>query len=277
MDLLKEIMNCTTTAEIDALIKAKISEKQEKSTRVTQLGFLDNGKSNNIFKGFIPLDTKIKYSNLAIETYSMQTTDFFYEFAHFIRKFNINNKGGLILNLEYFINNYFGFPGKVSREAIFNDRAWNNSTTDEEYFAALENNKIGDLKGMGAAECTERSALANQILSLFDIDVYYCFGCIAQGDKEESHAFNIVKRQNDYALVDYSMPVTAFTLDGKVKGFYPFVGALTNEEFLKFCNGGVIREMVNYEYVDGKKQLLDSTRKYIVGSFSLIQENSKKI
>ena len=38
--------------------------------------------------------------------------------------------------------------------------------TDSEYFDALENNKIGDLKGMGAALCTERSALAQQILSL---------------------------------------------------------------------------------------------------------------
>ena len=43
-----------------------------------------------------------------------------------------------------------------------------------EYFDVLDNNKIGDLKSKGAAECTERSAVAQQILSIFGIESYYC-------------------------------------------------------------------------------------------------------
>ena len=74
----------------------------------------------------------------------MQTTDYMYEFAHFVKQYNINSKASLIHNLEYFINSYFGMPGKGDREQIFNEVAWNTTTTDEEFFAALENNKLGD-------------------------------------------------------------------------------------------------------------------------------------
>jgi hypothetical protein len=123
----------------------EIEEADFNSDKVEKLGFLDYGKLNYLFKGFIPLNTRIKYSNLSIEDYGMQTIDYMYEFAYFIKKYNINTKGALIHNLEYYINSYFGMPGNGDREQIFNEVAWNTTTTDEEYFAALENNKLGDL------------------------------------------------------------------------------------------------------------------------------------
>lgn len=61
---------------------------------------------------------------------------------------------------------------------------------DEEYFEALENNKIGDLKGKGVAQCTERGAIAQQILSLFGTESYYCMVCVDLGSKQEGHCFN---------------------------------------------------------------------------------------
>lgn len=136
------------------------------------------------------MDTRIKYALLNMEYYGMESTDFFYDFAHFVRKYNIANKGSMIHNLEYFINSYFGYPGKIDRETVFNDIAWQNTTTDEEYFEALENNKIGDLKGKGAAQCTERDAIAQQILSLFGTESYYCMVCVDLGSKQEGHCFN---------------------------------------------------------------------------------------
>ena len=176
MELLERILNCSSDEEADLIITEEIKTANDSNTKVETLGFLNYEKSYNLFKGFISLDTRIKYANMNMETYGMSTTDFFYDFAHFVRKYNINNKGSMIHNLEYFINSYFGFPGKGDRETIFNDIAWQTTTTDEEYFAALENNKLGDLKGKGAAQCTERSAIAQQILSLFGTEIYYCMG-----------------------------------------------------------------------------------------------------
>ena len=274
MDLLKKILECKQE-DANSIIEAAINEADTNAVKVEKLGFLDYGNSCSIFKGFIPLKTRIKYANFNMEDYGMESTDFIYEFAHFIKSYNINNKASLIYNLEYFVNSYFGFPGKIDREVIFNDNAWKTTTTDEEYFKALENNKLGDLKGKGAAQCTERSALVQQILSIFGIESYYCMGCIDFGDRQEGHCFNIVKRKNDYALLDYSVPITSYNEDGSVRSYYPFIGSLTNEEFLNFINNGVVKSFDEY-YMKGKQKEKNGTqRMYIVGKYEIDKENKK--
>ena len=270
MELLQKILQCENDDELNKIIKNEITIKNDSTTKVGNLGFTNGFNGNDLYRGFIPLDTRIKYSNLALEDYKMDTTDYFYEFAKFVKKNNISNQSGLVHSLEYFINNYFGYPGKASRETIFNDIAWQTTETDEEYFKALENNSIGDLKGKGAAECTERGAVAQQILNLFGADVYYCMGCVDLGDRQEAHCFNIIKRKNDYALLDYSIPVASFNQDGKVRTYLPFVGEMTNEEFENFVNNGTLKSFNNYEYINGnEKVILNQDRAYVVGSYEI--------
>ena len=266
MDLLQKILECSEE-EVDSIIDSVIVDANKNATKVEKLGFLNYGKSYSVFKGFIPLKTRIKYSNLNIEDYGMESTDFIYEFAHFVRKYNINSKSALIYSLEYFVNLYFGYPGGVDRETIFNDIAWQTTTTDEEYFAALEKNKLGDLKGKGAAECTERGALVQQILSIFGTESYYCMGCVDLGDRQEGHCFNVVKRRNDYALVDYSLPVESYNSDGSFRMYCPFVGILSNEEFLEFVNNGVIKAFDCYDIRGGKQEKKGMQRRYVVGEY----------
>lgn len=273
MDLFQKILECKEE-DVDSIIGTAINEANANAEKVERLGFLDYGKSCSMFKGFIPLNTRIKYANLNIEDYGMESTDFIYEFAHFIKKYNINNKASLIHNLEYFVNSYFGFPGKIDRETIFNDIAWQTTTTDEEYFKALENNKLGDLKGKGAAQCTERGALVQQVLSIFGTESYYCMGCVDLGDRQEGHCFNIVKRKNDYALLDYSVPIVSYKEDGSVRAYYPFVGTLTNEEFLDFVNNGVIKSFDEY-YMNGRQyEKAGTKRMYVVGKYEIEKENA---
>lgn len=273
MDLFQEILECKEE-DVDSIIETAINEANANAEKVEKLGFLDYGKSCSVFKGFIPLNTRIKYANLNIEDYGMESTDFIYEFVHFIKKYNINNKASLIHNLEYFVNSYFGFPGKIDRETIFNDIAWQTTTTDEEYFKALENNKLGDLKGKGAAQCTERGALVQQVLSIFGTESYYCMGCVDLGDRQEGHCFNIVKRKNDYALLDYSVPIVSYKEDGSVRAYYPFVGTLTNEEFLDFVNNGVIKSFDDY-YMNGRQyEKAGTKRMYVVGKYEIEKENA---
>jgi hypothetical protein len=273
MDLFQKILECKEE-DVDSIIETAINEANANAEKVEKLGFLDYGKSCSVFKGFIPLNTRIKYANLNIEDYGMESTDFIYEFVHFIKKYNINNKASLIYNLEYFVNSYFGFPGKIDRETIFNDIAWQTTTTDEEYFKALENNKLGDLKGKGAAQCTERGALVQQVLSIFGTESYYCMGCVDLGDRQEGHCFNIVKRKNDYALLDYSVPIVSYKEDGSVRAYYPFVGTLTNEEFLDFVNNGVIKSFDDY-YMNGSQyEKAGTKRMYVVGKYEIEKENA---
>ena len=273
MSLLEQILNCSDE-EIDDIITTAINEVNDNATKINMIGFLPNLRSNNIHKGFIPLNTRIKYAKNGMEDYSMNSTDFYFEFAHFIRKNNINNGGKLVYYLELFIDYYFDYPGKISREKIFNDIAWQTTNTDDEYFAALENNKIGDLKGKGAAMCTERAALASELLSLFGFDTYYCIGCINNNDNNEAHAFNIVKRKNDYALLDYSVVVPVYNQDGKLLRYYPFIGIMSNNEFQDFINNGVIKSFNNYYYIQNEKVISDTKRMYVAGAYEIENENT---
>ena len=271
MDLLQRIINCEPD-EVDKIVAEAIKEIDAKAQQVGTLGFLNGISTNKIFKGFIPLNTRIRYSNNGVEDYGMGTTDFIYEFAHFIKQYGMDSKRSIIYFLENFINYYFGFAGKTNRETIFNDIAWQTTKTDDEYFAALEKNEIGHLKGKGAAMCTERSALAEQILSLFGAEVYYCMGCVNHDGKEEPHCFNILKTKTGYALLDYSLPVTLYNQDNSVSGYFPFVANLTEEEFQDFINNGTIRSFDDYCRRNNQYEKTGSQRQYVVGKFSMEQE-----
>jgi hypothetical protein len=275
MDLFQRIIECDDK-EVDSIIETAINEANINADKVNVLGF-ENITAKSVFKGFIPLNTRIRYSNISLETYGMETTDFFYEFAHFIRKYNIKTKNALVNSLEYFVNAYFGMPGNINREDIFQSIAWQTTETDEDFFKALENNKIGDLKGKGAAECTERGALVQQILSIFGTESYYCMGCVEHGDKQDGHCFNIVKRQNDYALLDYSIPIVSYKEDGKFNTYYPFVGSLTNEEFQDFINTGVLKSFDDYYILNKQYVKTNMKRTYVVGKFEIEKENKSGI
>ena len=271
MILLDKISTCNED-EIDLLVDEEIKKYNKEDVSV-KLGFSNEAKAYKVYKGFMPLNTRIRYSNISIEDYGMQTTDFIYEFAHLVKKNNASTKASLIINLETFINYYFGIARNVNREDIFYDVAWKNTKTDEEFFEALKNNQLGDLKHMNAAECTERSALAQQILSIFGLESYYCIGCISYNGKQECHCFNIVKRKNDYALLDYSVPVIAYDETGKFKSYYPFIGNLTNEEFIDFIENGSIKSFDEYHIVNKEIISDDIKRKYVVNRFEIEKEN----
>lgn len=271
MNLLQRILECGEE-ELDSIIETAINEANKNAQPIEKLGFTEYGKSNSLFKGFIPFKTRIKYCSASIEDYGMETTDFFYEFAKFIRKYNIKSKAALIYNLEFFINSYFGYPGKMDRETIFNEHAWNTTTTDDEYFEALRNNKLGDLRGKGAAQCTERGALAQQILSLFEVESYYCMGCVSYGDTEEAHCFNIVKTKEGYALVDYSVTITSYDQDGNVLAYYPFTAPISNEAFIDFVNNGTTLFFDEYCVKGSQKVKTGIQRSYVVGRYEIRSE-----
>lgn len=273
MDLLQKILDCKEE-EVDAIVKEAIKDADAKSNEVKEAL---SPVFPHPFKGFIPLNARIKYIVSAPESYSMQTTDFMYEFAHFIKKNNINSKGRLIYALGLFINSYFGSPDRVHkglREQIFYTDIFSKTESDDDLFKELKKNEIGKLKDKDAAQCTERAALAQQILSLFGTESYYCFGCLGIGKDQEGHAFNVIKRKNDYAVLDYSCVVKSYNKENLLNAYFPFIGILSNEEFADFINNKKIKRFQNYEFFDNKSRPTTGERIYVVGEMSIDKEKT---
>ena len=70
MDVFQKILDCKEE-EVDSIIEGAINDANLNAEKVKKLGFLDYGKSCSVFRGFIPLKTRIKYATLNMEDYGM--------------------------------------------------------------------------------------------------------------------------------------------------------------------------------------------------------------
>lgn len=278
MDILDKINNCQSE-ELDKIVNNHLIQMILESENNKKLGFPENWGLNSkiiIHKGFIPPDTKIKYSNYSMNTYSMNTDDYFYEFACFIKKYQVKNKGLLVKLIENFINNYFGLPNnKDMRDDFFDEIAFKTTKTDEEYFEKLDKLTIGDLKEKDRAMCTERAALAQNLLSFFGIETYYCMGCLDNNGVQEVHCFNIAKAKDNFILLDYSVPISIFE-NNKLIDLAPFQGTINQNDIERILFDGDVLEFNSYEYIKefGKIRKVSNNeiRKYVVGNLLIKNE-----
>ena len=121
-----------------------------------------------------------------------------------------------------------------------------------EYFEELENFDLSDLRGNGYAMCTERSAMAQNVLSLFGFNSYYCLGYMQHNDQVEGHCYNIVQVTNGYRIVDFSVPVLQYNqIHERV---LPYFANMSNEDFEQFLTEDFCKKFADYEIevIDGK-------------------------
>lgn len=278
MENLLETLQSCKDEQVEEIITKALNQIISNSNKVNMLGFSENMQEVPIHIGFIHPETKIKYNNLSMNYYSMKTTDYFYDFAHYIRKHGIKSKGQLTKIIENYMNDYFGIktqPGDF-RDDYFDKLAFRTTTTDDEYFEKLEMLEIGDLKGKNIAMCTERAAMAQNLLSLFGIDTYYCMGSITNNSKSEMHSFNIVKAKELFILLDYSIPCPVFS-NGKIVDYAPFQGKIELTEIEDLLNNNMSKVFSDYDYVvtkNGIKKIeTRKLRKYSVGNLKLKQNS----
>ena len=56
--------------------------------------------------------------------------------------------------------------------------------------------------------------------------------------------------------------------------YTPFVGVLSNEEFLEFTNKGTVKNFENYEFIEGKRTT-SGERLYVAGAFKIDKKRNK--
>ena len=281
MITINRILSETDTENRKKLISIRLSELEQNSEQDKELNL------NAIHKGYISTSDTIQFSSDLIDIndypvmskYTMKATDYFYEFASELKKRQVINRGELVRFIYTFLNQYFGIPkdNLDYRDSIFLDIAFQTTTTDDELFDRLEQNKIGDLKQKNVAMCTERAAMAQNLLSLFDFECYYCNGCMYHNQKEECHCFNIVKTKNDFKLLDYSVPIQIVEAN-QIIGTEPFLVSIPLEEGEAVLNGEIEKKYPEYYSLkEGTKNRAIPTgeeRIYIIGNTSFQKEAS---
>lgn len=278
MDLLTQIITCKDE-ELKEIIDNALIKAIEESIPKEKLGFIDATTAVTMHKGFIHPETRIQYTKGSIYNYSMKTKDFYYEFAKYIKNKQTRNIGNLIKNIETFINYYFGVnkTEEDNRDDYLFTITLGMTETDEEAFKLIDELEIGSLKGKRVAMCTEKASLAQNLISLFGIETYWCMGNLNNNGKEEAHCFNIVRAKNNYMLLDYSVPCPVL-IEGKLRDWAPFQGEIPLSELEEVLNGK-IKEYKDYTYLLKNNQLSKiqnyTIRTYKVDNFSQNKNKSR--
>ena len=244
-------LNNIPDEKIEEIISKRVDELEKNAIKTKEIGNVERPNENaSHHKGFISKDTKVCYS-YAYEGYSISLTDYLYDFINYIKNNNLSPTPYIVFK---FLDEYFGERTNVDirNSNIFKD--------------------ISDFKHSGNAMCTERAALANNILSFIGLETYFCDGSIyhPNGDSGE-HAFLIIKTEKgNYSLYDPTYSVYYDNQD------HPFICRLSEEIANRILTSSPIepsdRNLVTVpewyvKEVDGKKQQVKSntTRTYGIG------------
>lgn len=314
MDFLERIKDLNDE-ELEKVVKEKITklESEKPEDEQKEIGFLLNSNPKrydmydidgmNCFDldvhcfhaGYIKKGTKIIYgisydgnANAKSEGnyYYMDDEEYIYEFCKYIRDKDIQNEYELFDYVIEFLRGYFGVIEDISRadmfRLIYKD--------EETFFKPTKEHSIKDFKGKGNALCTEYSAAAQNILSLFDIYPYFIIGseCIDNG-KVGYHAFNIISfnekssGEEINALIDFSAPVNLYDIDYNVLSVSPYMFILDDfgEEFVHdfiYNNRDIVAE--DYGYIKVGDRIFyaayDRNRHYFVDGMIYCEEKTKK-
>ena len=243
-------LNRFSEEQITQLINDRINILEEAAHKTKEIGNVERFDENATHhKGFISRDTKVCYS--MSQGYYIKTTDYIREFIEYIKQNNLPPSPKTIFK---FLNYYFG-----ERPAT--------DTRNEKDFM-----EISDFKQSDRAMCTERAALANNILAFLGMKTWFCDGAVYHSNNiAEDHAFLIVKSETGkYRLYDPSYSIYYDNED------HPFTREISEDNATRILNSmpqnpskrNCVKVQEYYaKNIDGKSQIenANSFRIYGVG------------
>ena len=203
-----ELFNATPD-EAKRIIESRITLLEESADKVKKIS--GAAMAQHIHRGYISGDTAVSFGDTIGSQYKLKDTEYLYDAVNYLRnnKERISNGRQFFEQLTGFLNSYFGIPdtSKDRWATIENKTGLQSIQDDNEYWNAIDNIDIGVFKGEHVAQCSERSAMAQNIMSLFGYETYYVNGDVSvDGKKNEGHAYNIVADNGGQKLlVDYSI------------------------------------------------------------------------
>ncbi len=258
----------------------------------------------NFYKGFIPLNSLVSYGTVGSCMYSLNDRTYLYDAFDYIKKLGTALEYAVIMELKTFLTTYFG----ISPKGIDNrDNFIIQKFLEKNNVMSFNENPnmvtLADFKKRNMAKCSENSILINQVLNLLDIETYICYGFIKKANEIEPHAFNIIKYNDKYYLLDYSIYVLGLVKRQKNEGGfsecsgnydehlkstsennikmiipYPFQAEISFDKLYLFLNNSIEITFENYNIelnMDGSivKKELGTNRSYIIAD--KVKEKSK--
>jgi len=239
-------------------------------------------KSKAMWYGFIPADVKIVYSFIPNAQgftvndgryYYLDDDSYIYDFALYIKDKEVHNYLEFLDYVWLFIETYFynlRIPTNTRNEMfcpLTKDGTW--------YHEPTTKHSIKNFKGQNNAECSEYSALAQNILTVFGYQTLYFGGAVSSTYGNGGHAFNISVIEGTAFLLDFTIPVTTFDLKGNEISRSPFLGIIRNfssDLLVKNTDESIPFEFPDYEfYLLNDKTIyheLDTKRQYIIGKIN---------
>ncbi len=272
-DLLYMINTCKTDEEIKEIIDYFIQEYVKQSLCYIK-GKTNIGKQievnpqrrfndfsdykiaiNSRWCGYIPKGTKVVYkcvSHDGIDSndggyYYMDDESYLYEFAKFVQGLDFNDNVILFIQaIDRFIHRYFDNPIMgINREEIHKLI----EDVEGRKLGPVKEHYLSDFKGKGAALCTEYSAVAQNIMTLFGLNTEMLMGT--------KHAYNIlIDKDGTFNVVDFTNHVKIYDVQLKYKERIPFVVSLGEYDPVKY-----------YELIYGNRQLR-------IGNYDIVRFSS---
>ncbi len=247
--------------------------------------------SQAIWQGFIPEDVKIIYSFLPNKNgfttnngcyYYIDNHDYLYEFALYIKEQEIKDSLDFLKHVYTFIDDYFFSLDTYNKTRMEMHQPFLNS--NGRYITPSTGHHLSDFKGKNNAKCSEYSAIAENILSVFGYKTIYLGGAVNTKYGSGGHAFNLAVIDNIPCILDFTIPVETYDFQGKIIEISPFLGVITdfNQETLhNHIYDYIPYEFDDYEYlVIGDTTIMinnNSTRSYIAGKVEYYNQKIKKL
>lgn len=251
--------------------------------------------SSVVWGGFIPENVKITYAsiwpmndNTGIVAnqgwyYYVDNRDFLYDFCYLNKDIDFECEYDLVLKIFQFIQSYF--ESNIHEGSVQREKMHHAILKDENFcYEPTLKHSLKDFKNNGSAMCSERSAIANNILSLYDVEIKYLMGSVQLPSDGGGHAFNLGVIDGEQYIIDFSIPVNNYDINGTYIGQSPFFGyipdfnentlqdAVDNNEIFEFNDYSSI--VINGCAYDIEQK--DNSRFYAIGNMNRFDKNIVK-
>ena len=244
--------------------------------------------SQALWQGFIPEDVKIIYSFVPNEEgytvnngcyYYIDDNKYLYEFSKYIKEKDIKDDIDFLTYVYKFIDQYFN----SFIEKDLNRNKMHQPLVDAfgKYITPNIGHHFKDFKSLNNAECSEYSAMAQNILSIFGYTTIYFGGAVNSIYGRGGHAFNLSLINEKPCIIDFTIPVETYSFDGKID-YTPFLGNIkdfSTESLKKHLLEYIPYEFPDYYCINVNNKIIMITnghkRGYIVGNIEYYNEKKK--